>query len=1057
MPKRSQNGSQLKFDQRLVLNQHLLALLGARSFDELARDLKGDPQLEALDDEGRTRFFQVLAAKLPEGSPITKEILQVYDENIVHHTRTISRRRQDLIRWKYFQYLSLLFTEMYLDRYFRDPQDLLRVLNERVSRFNEGKSEDDKLPAYQMDDLKKICFWMATGSGKTLIMHVNVLQYHHYLHRSRQGHELNRVILLTPNEGLSRQHLDELQASGFSRAELFQKDAQLRLPLVGDTPAVEIIDIHKLRETAGEKTVAIEAFEGNNLVLVDEGHLGASGEEWMDKRDRLCAEGFSFEYSATFGQAMKASKKKDLEDKYAKAVLFDYSYKYFYEDGYGKNYWILNLGEDGNEETHKLYLTACLLSFYQQQRIFRDRSDDLRPFNLDRPLWVFVGGSVSAVRTENKKKVSDVVEILLFLSEFVGDKKATITRLKKLLGGKSGILDDKKRDIFASAFPYLIELGPTPEATYAEVLKTFFNASAPGALHVELLKGTEGELALRIADNEPFGLINVGDAAALRKLCEEHEELQLAERMFSGSLFFGINQPDSSINLLIGSKKFTEGWNSYRVSTMGLLNVGKTEGPQIIQLFGRGVRLRGVNRNLKRSSHVPSVQPPKHLRMLETLNVFGVHANYMRQFREYLEEEGVPTEAEPDEFVLPTIKNLAYSHLKTVKLDESVDFVRDGPEVLLQGVPEALQRVPVRLNWYPRLQAQRSKELRDLNETGALEEGRLTEEHVSFLDLDELHWELERYKTERGYDKLTIFRGELAKTLTDTSWYNIFIPSAELNLDSHEKVRRIQDLATALTKRYLDRYYKAARAAWEREHLKLVTLTEADPNVQVEYTFLIEASKDEIVATLKKLKTAIEKGEMKDVEFGALHGILFGRHLYRPLVHLSSKGVSVTPVALNVGEKDFVLDLRAFFLANEAFFKDKELYLLRNLSRGKGIGFFENGNFYPDFILWLVVGGVQHIAFVDPKGIRNIDEDHPKIRFHETIKELEDRFAGEGVTFDSFILSTTPFVRIAHERKLTKGEFAERHVLFQVEDKETYARFILDTMMGSRPRGKPRH
>jgi len=40
----------------------------------------------------------------------------------------------------------------------------------------------------------------------------------------------------------------------------------------------------------GEKTVAIEAFEGNNLVLVDEGHRGSSGAEvghWMRMRSQL--------------------------------------------------------------------------------------------------------------------------------------------------------------------------------------------------------------------------------------------------------------------------------------------------------------------------------------------------------------------------------------------------------------------------------------------------------------------------------------------------------------------------------------------------------------------------------------------------------------------------------------------------------------------------------------------------------------------------------------------------------------------------------------------------
>ncbi|GAB4266256.1 hypothetical protein [Thermincola ferriacetica] len=62
----------------------------------------------------------------------------------------------------------------------------------------------------------------------------------------------------------------------------------------------------------------------------------------------------------------------------------------------------------------------------------------------------------------------------------------------------------------------------------------------------------------------------------------------------------------------------------------------------------------------------------------------------------------------------------------------------------------------------------------------------------------------------------------------------------------------------------------------------------------------------------------------------------------------------------------------AFCENHREFFKDKELYLLRNQSRGKGIGFFEAGNFYPDFILWILYNGKQYITFVDPKGIRNM-------------------------------------------------------------------------------------
>ena len=137
-------------------------------------------------------------------------------------------------------------------------------------------------------------------------------------------------------------------------------------------------------------------------------------------------------------------------------------------------------------------------------------------------------------------------------------------------------------------------------------------------MHVENLKGADGEIALRLGENDPFGLINVGDASALCKLCEEHPDLLVVtEKEFSGSLFAKLSAGDSTVNVLIGSKKFSEGWNSWRVSTMGLMNVGKSEGSEIIQLFGRGVRLKGYGMCLKRSSQIDDITKPQHIGLLE--------------------------------------------------------------------------------------------------------------------------------------------------------------------------------------------------------------------------------------------------------------------------------------------------------------------------------------------------------------------------------------------------------------------------------------------------------
>ena len=123
------------------------------------------------------------------------------------------------ITWKYFQYLSLLFCEIYLDRYFRDPKTLLLNLNAQVDTYNAGVPERDRVSNFDESaeawpQLNKLAFWMATGSGKTLLMHINILQYWDALSRHGRLNELNRVLLLTPNEGLSQQHLQEFRRAG---------------------------------------------------------------------------------------------------------------------------------------------------------------------------------------------------------------------------------------------------------------------------------------------------------------------------------------------------------------------------------------------------------------------------------------------------------------------------------------------------------------------------------------------------------------------------------------------------------------------------------------------------------------------------------------------------------------------------------------------------------------------------------------------------------------------------------------------------------------------------
>ena len=1029
-------------DRRLALNAWVLSQFGVESTAELL-SLIDDPDPEGVETEGVTRFAELLRPRLEtRQSTELASVLPTYDENVERHWRGVTARHgRRGNKLKPFQYLALLCTEIYLDRYFQNSSRLLSELNAFAVCWNAEREAADGVSDFVETDLNMLAFWMATGAGKTLLMHVHLKQYLNYLEQSGRRRELNRIILLTPNEGLSHQHLSEFEKSGIM-ATMFSKNTRT----IFSGQAVEIIDIHKLAEETGEKTVAVEAFEGNNLVLVDEGHRGSSSGRsgaWLRHRERLCERGFSFEYSATFGQAISPA--HALADKYARSILFDYSYRYFYEDGYGKEFRILNLREDMNEEQRAIYLTGCLLTYLQQLLVFHERQDSFAPYKIDRPLWVFVGSRVTA--STGTREISDILDILEFLRDFLGNEDAARRRIDHLRTGLGGLTDSRGRDLFKDRLTTLFEARDADQV-YMQALKSIFNAPGGGGLHVEQLKAVEGEIELRVGANQPFGVVSVGDPRKVVRQCTERNFETGGGREFGGSLFRAINDADSSVNVLIGAKKFTEGWSSWRVSTMGLMNVGMNEGAQIIQLFGRGVRLKGHDFSLKRSSSGKPVERadglphPPQLSIVETLNVFGVRADYMSQFRDFLRAEGVPVGDAVEEVRVDVINRLAEGgefakvRLLTLKLRDGVDFRRNGPRPVLDGdVPQLFVQRPLVLDWYPRIQARASSGPAASGDSSKTA-GRLGETQLSFLDFETIWFELQRFKAASSWHNLAIPRDSPRALIQKPDWYRLLIPPGELEFTDFSRVRLWQKVATALLKKYIERLYLFRKAEWEANYLEYRELTPDDGNFVEHYTFTLDASETDIRDEVQELQADVAGRHVRNrAPRGQFQALGFDRHLYAPVVCFeNTAAVSVRPAGLNAGERDFVKSLETFLSQNPEISEGRDVYLLRNRSRGRGVGFFEADSFYPDFMLWVVTGNRQHLSFVDPKGLRHVGgADDPKLRFADTIKEREHRLGDPNVTLNSFVLSQTPYPSIDWWSK-SKEELEARHVLFEQDD-----------------------
>ena len=157
--------------------------------------------------------------------------------------------------------------------------------------------------------------------------------------------------------------------------------------------------------------------------------------------------------------------------------------------------------------------------------------------------------------------------------------------------------------------------------------------------------------------------------------------------------------------------------------------------------------------------------------------------------------------------------------------------------------------------------------------------------------------------------------------------------------------------------------------------------------------------------------------------------------------------IQVTPVSLNESEFQFLDDLRIYIEHEQKRLTDDgvEIFLLRNESRGRGVGFFQAGNFYPDFLLWQVKDGVQYLSFVEPHGLQHEGPGHKKIEFHRTIKAIEDRLGDEDVVLNSFVVTPTRYGQLNWGK--TIDELEDMNVLFMVDQADTYVSKIVERML----------
>lgn len=272
----------------------------------------------------------------------------------------------------------------------------------------------------------------------------------------------------------------------------------------------------------------------------------------------------------------------------------------------------------------------------------------------------------------------------------------------------------------------------------------------------------------------------------------------------SASLFTALDRPGSGVNLLIGSRRFSEGWNNYRASSLTLLRLGSGEGPLIVQMFGRVVRFRGRNGDGKRLA-----TPSPTLAPLQTAYVYGLRADYMTKFLDTLHKNDIEKHTE----VIST------AHIAKEQISRLLHLSAGDPD------KDAFRLDAVGGSRWYKLAGGISLSLGITIQTTSMRNGLAASEAntleadikqdfltcVERLSFDRIMVALLSFRTSNAWWNVTLDRKGLQEAL-EHGRYTLDGEFDTMTLRSRDDLRRIEDIAITLLQRMLRSAYRRAEA-----------------------------------------------------------------------------------------------------------------------------------------------------------------------------------------------------------------------------------------------------
>jgi superfamily II DNA or RNA helicase len=521
--------------------------------------------------------------------------------------------------------------------------------------------------------INRMSFWMATGSGKTLII-VKLIELLGKLIAEKELPARDILFLAHRDDLLDqfKNHVEEFNSFNFdtkinlkSLRDYESVKRENALPFAKNEITVFYYRSDLISDEHKEKIVNFKNYDngGKWYILLDEAHKG-------DKEDSkrqilysiLSRNGFLFNYSATFTDPRDFA-----------TCAFNFNLSKFVEEGYGKHIYVSSAeisafrgrGDFSPIEKQKIVLKTLVLLTYINKYFEEIRKVNTPSAGADTPLkegnnsplikgWQAKPDGVLYHRPLLLTLVNSVdveeSDLELFFRELekVAKNEIRADLLKKAKEELVQEFRDNAKFVFEE-LECVINADLISKLDYKDILKYVLNAKTPGKIEVLKIPGNRQELIFRLMTAEkPFALIKIGDISGWLK--DKLEGYEINESFENESYFRRINRDDSDINVLMGSRSFYEGWDSNRPNLLLFVNIGVGSDAKkfVLQSVGRGVRIEPQKHQRKRLQNLLNAKVVKEqlfekvknlILPIESLFVFGTNAENLREIIATLKAE----------------------------------------------------------------------------------------------------------------------------------------------------------------------------------------------------------------------------------------------------------------------------------------------------------------------------------------------------------------------------------------------------------------------------------